>query len=88
MCKRSGESIDNLLLHCEVASEVWNMVCQLFGVTWVMPGGLKECLGSWRGKRGNRIVLQSWRMATLCVMWCLWRERNVRSFEDHELGIL
>jgi hypothetical protein len=49
MCKKSGESINNLLLHCEVAIEVWNMVCQLFGVTWVMPGRMKECLGSWRG---------------------------------------
>jgi hypothetical protein len=27
-------------------------------------------------------------MAPLCVMWCLWRERNVRNFEDCELGIL
>jgi hypothetical protein len=27
MCKKSGESIDHLLLHCEVALKVWNMVC-------------------------------------------------------------
>jgi hypothetical protein len=40
MCKKSGESIVHLLLHCEVAVEVWNMVCQLFGVMWVMPGSL------------------------------------------------
>jgi hypothetical protein len=46
MCKKSDESIDHLLLHCEVAIEVWNMVCHLFGVMWVMPGRLKECLGS------------------------------------------
>jgi hypothetical protein len=32
MCKKSEESIDHLFLHCEVAIEVWNMVCQLFGV--------------------------------------------------------
>jgi hypothetical protein len=71
MCKKSGESIDHLLLHCEIDSEIWNMVCQLFGVTWVMPGRLKECLGSWREQRGNRTVLQTWGMAPLCVMWCL-----------------
>ena len=34
MCKKSGESIDHLLLHCGVALEVWNMVCLLFGVMW------------------------------------------------------
>jgi hypothetical protein len=32
MCNKSGESIDHLLLHCEVALEVRNMICQLFGV--------------------------------------------------------
>ena len=76
MCKKSGKSINHLLLHCEVAIEVWNMVCQLFGVMWVMPGRMKECLGSWRGQRSNHTILQIWRMAPLCVMWCLWREMN------------
>jgi hypothetical protein len=27
MCKKSGESIDLVLLHCEVALEFWNRVC-------------------------------------------------------------
>jgi hypothetical protein len=53
-----------------------------------MPGCLKECLGSWRAQRGNRTVLQIWRMAPLYVMWCLWRERNARSFEDREIGLM
>ena len=86
MCNKNGESIVHLLLHGEVALEVWNMVCQLFGVVWVMSGSLKECLGSWRTQKGNRTILQIWRMALLCVMWCLWRERNERSFEDREIG--
>ena len=36
MCKRNGETIDHLLLHCLVAQELWNMVCSLFGAHWVM----------------------------------------------------
>jgi hypothetical protein len=40
------------------------------------------------GQRGNRTVLQIWRMAPLCVMWCQWRERNARSSEDRELGLI
>jgi hypothetical protein len=88
MCKHSGESIDHLLLHYEVAIELWNMVCQMFGVTWVMAGRTKDCLESWRGQRGNRIVMHIWRMVPLCVMWCLWRERNARSFEECELGLI
>jgi hypothetical protein len=88
MCKKSGESIVHLLLHCEVAMEVWNMVCQLFGVMWVMPDSVMDCLGSWRAQKGNRTVLQTWRMVPLCVMWCIWRERNARNFEDREIGLL
>ena len=53
-----------------------------------MPGSLTECFGSWRAQKGNGTVLQIWRMASLCVMWCLWRERNAWNFEDHELGLM
>ena len=78
MCKHNGESIDHLLLHCEIAIEVWSMVLQLFGVTWVMSGRMKDCLGSWRGQRGNCTFMQIWRMVPLCVMWCLWREKCMK----------
>jgi hypothetical protein len=37
MCKRSGESVEHLLLHCSLARELWSMVFGLFGVQWVMP---------------------------------------------------
>jgi hypothetical protein len=29
VCKHCGESIDHLLLHCEVATELWNVFFQL-----------------------------------------------------------
>jgi hypothetical protein len=45
MCKKSGEFIDHLLLHCEVARELWTSIFSLFGVEWVMP------------RSGNRIAL-------------------------------
>ena len=37
MCKRNGESVDHLFLHCPFASDLWSIVLGLFGVTWVMP---------------------------------------------------
>jgi hypothetical protein len=60
---------------------------QLFGVAWVMPQKVSELLGSWRGQLGNRMALHLWRMAPLCLMWCLWREWNAQSF-DCENGLL
>ena len=32
MCKRCGESVDHLLLHCPVACELWSLVFCLFGI--------------------------------------------------------
>ena len=37
MCKHSGEFVNHLFLHCEVAQVLWSMVFSLFAVTWVMP---------------------------------------------------
>jgi hypothetical protein len=37
---------------------------------------------------GNREALHLWRLVPLCLMWCLWRERNARSFDDKEIGLL
>jgi hypothetical protein len=36
ICKKSRESIDYLMLHCEVARDLWNYILTLFGVEWVM----------------------------------------------------
>jgi hypothetical protein len=52
-----------------------------------MPGSVKDMLGSWRGQKGNRTLIQIWSMAPLCLMWCVWRERNARCFEDCETGL-
>jgi len=45
-------------------------------------------LGSWRGQLGNRNALIISRLAPLCLVWCLWREWNTMSIEDHENGLL
>jgi hypothetical protein len=88
MCKTCDEFINHLFLHCMVATELWNTILQLFGVVWVMPRSVKEMLGSWRGQGGNRLLMPIWRIAPLCLMWCLWKERNACSFEDCETDLI
>lgn len=53
MCKRCGESMDHLLLHCLIAYELWSMVFCLFVIHWVMPYKVIELLASWQGKFGR-----------------------------------
>jgi hypothetical protein len=53
-----------------------------------MPRKVSDLLGSWRGQLGNRNVLNIWSLVPLCLMWCLWRERNARSLDDRKNGLL
>jgi len=46
MCKKCGESLDYIFLHCEVATELWSAFLQLFGVDWVMLRRVSDLLGS------------------------------------------
>ena len=44
MCKKNGESISHLLLHCSTAREIWYFIFSIFDITWVMPCGVLELL--------------------------------------------
>jgi hypothetical protein len=47
-----------------------------------MPERVIELLNCWQGQVGSHSVLAVWRIAPLCLMWTIWRERNARCFED------
>jgi hypothetical protein len=49
MCKKSGETIDHLLFHYEVASTLWDYIFSLFGLEWVMPSRVVDLFACWRG---------------------------------------
>jgi len=88
MYKKSGESIEHLLLHCEVARNLWSYILTLFGVGWVIPRRVLELLTSWGYSFGCGPAKEVWRLASLCLMWYLWQERNARYSEDVETLML
>ena len=87
MCKRNGESVDHLFLHCPFASDLWSMVLGLIGVSWVMPHTILGLLWCWQGSFGHHQNIYIWSIIPHCLLWCLWRERNSRCFEDTERSI-
>ena len=65
---------------------VVDTVLSLFGVPWVMPCLVRGLIDCWpRGLIWHQFS-SIWKALPQCLMWCLWRERNLRSFEDTELG--
>jgi hypothetical protein len=85
MYKKSGGSIEHLLLHCEVVRNLWSYIFTLFGVEWVMPQRVLDLLTSWGASFGCGSAKEVWRLVPLCY---LWRERNARHFEDVETSML
>ena len=76
MCKRNGELVDHLLIHCALASDLWFMIFILFGIHWAMPKMVMELLACWKGKSGRHRNGAIWMVVLCCLMWCIWRERN------------
>jgi hypothetical protein len=45
-------------------------------------------VGELKGQLGQCKVLELWRLGPLCLLWCIWRERNAKSFEHCEMEML
>lgn len=82
LCKREEEIVDHLLLHCSFAKVV-EYDFALFGVQWVMPRGVVTlCFSRYPNSGIWKAILHFF------FMWCIWRKRNVQSFEGYEQTIL
>jgi len=47
MCKRNGESVDHLLLHCDVAYALRSALFTRFGLSWVMSRRVFDLFACW-----------------------------------------
>jgi|UniRef100_A0A2N9JBP0 hypothetical protein len=83
MCRMDGETGSHLMIHCSLASDLWNIVLRSFGVSWVFPDNITNLLYGWYncfGKTNSSV----WNLVPLCLMWIVWRERNGLIFEDKD----
>jgi hypothetical protein len=47
-----------------------------------------ELLTSWGASVGYGHAKESWQLAPLCLLWCIWWEQNARLFEDVETSMV
>lgn len=59
LCRRDEELIDHLLIGCPFAMEVWLMVLQEVGLSWIAPNTSSDFLEQWMnfglGRKGKKI---------------------------------
>lgn len=85
MCGSNAESANHLLLHCLVASWIWNSMLCSFGLNWTFPSSVLVAWSSWECDSLQNISPKGkliWRSIPFAVFWSLWSERNLRIFED------
>ena len=81
MCHHCEETVDHLLLHYEMANQLWNFVFITFGLSWVISRSTPNLLfgwWNWLGKYSSQI----WNLVPLYILWCIWKEHNGKTFED------
>lgn len=89
ICRKGAELVNHLLLHCEMAKVLWDGMFRRVGLNWVMPKAVVDLLACWTNFQMHTCseVAAAWKMMPLCIMWCIWLERNERCFNDRERNI-
>ena len=80
LCKDSDESVDHILIHCGRIRELWTLLLSSFGLVWVFLASVRNLLLEWKVKglgKKRRVVR---RLSSICLFWCIWGERNRRTF--------
>ena len=81
MCRYCGETVDYLLLYCEMAYWLWSFIFITFGLSWAIPRSISDLLfGWWNWLRKHSS--QIWNLVPLDILWCVWKEQNQRTFEN------
>ncbi|KAF3651267.1 putative transcription repressor MYB6-like [Capsicum annuum] len=71
MCQHSSETVNHLLLHWSVASDLWNMFLSISGISWVLPRNVKETMESWNHWVVDRTIKKIWQMISACIFWMI-----------------
>ena len=86
--KQDSESVDHLIIRCRFSQLIWDKIKWEFQIVSVLPNYWYALLCmEWQfiGNRKKAKIL--WRCCIMAAAWCLWLERNSRTFEDKSSDI-
>lgn len=82
LCAQEPETIDHLLIGCMVARQLWFALLTALGLQSLAPADSMDVVDWWLTSRAevtadSRPVLDS---VVLLISWCIWKERDNRTF--------
>ncbi|WMV13359.1 hypothetical protein MTR67_006744 [Solanum verrucosum] len=79
---RESETINHLFLHCKETVKLWQIFINIRGISWSMPGNMKEALACWNRDGNQSGHRERWKTVPAYIWWTIWLERNQRCFES------
>ena len=86
LCKENEEMANHILIHCGKTRDLWNLLFSSFGVVWVLSESVRNLLLEWKMKGPGKKRSVVWKMASICLFWCIWGELNRRIFQEEEMS--
>ncbi|OIT31543.1 hypothetical protein A4A49_62296, partial [Nicotiana attenuata] len=84
MCNEENETMDHLFFSCVVSKEVREKGLKWQGISRAALDWQKEIEWAERNAKGRSADAQLYRVTLACVVYHIWRERNMRIFQGQQ----
>lgn len=86
-CGNPGESLDHLLVSCQLSWQLWcTFSCELRNPI-VIPGTLRQMYDIWMHQRMIRPRKRYWMLTFFAIVWSLWMLRNGILFKQQAFNM-
>ncbi|CAN1305881.1 hypothetical protein LINPERPRIM_LOCUS26640 [Linum perenne] len=82
LCSVEAESIRHLFVDCQFVSQIWALLSSRLSLFGPFPGTMLGLVAAWKGLRWEREFDVCGKSLLHAILWCVWLERNSRTFRD------
>ncbi|CAN1818271.1 hypothetical protein LINPERHAP1_LOCUS28323 [Linum perenne] len=82
LCSVKAESIRHLFVECSFASQMWSLLSSRLSLIGPFPGTMLGFVTAWKGLNWDREFEACGKALLHAFLWCVWSERNSRTFRD------
>lgn len=83
-CGETAKTVVHLFIHCKVTSQLWRLFLGHKNISWSMSGKITKAIHSWEEVGVHTKNRNNWRIVPAAIWWTIWKERNLRVFENME----